>query len=164
MKQLIVTALAATSLILASGLVCAAGQYGRGVSDTEIKIGNAMPYSGPASAFGAIGKSEAAYFNMINDQGGINGRKIKFISRDDSYSPPKTVEVVRKLVEQDQVLLLFSVLGTPPNTAIQGYLNDNKVPQLFAVTGADKWNDPSERGPEAIVNRRAALQEEQAGR
>ena len=141
MKQLIVTALAATSLILASGLVCA-GQYGPGVSDTEIKIGNAMPYSGPASAFGAIGKSEAAYFNMINDQGGINGRKIKFISRDDSYSPPKTVEVVRKLVEQDQVLLLFSVLGTPPNTAIQGYLNDNKVPQLFAVTGADKWNDP----------------------
>jgi branched-chain amino acid transport system substrate-binding protein len=142
MKQLIVTALAATSLILASGLVCAAGQYGPGVSDTEIKIGNAMPYSGPASAFGATGKSEAAYFNMINDHGGISGRKIKFISLDDSYSPPKTVEVVRRLVEQDQVLLLFSVLGTPTNTAIQGYLNDNKVPQLFAVTGADKWNDP----------------------
>ena len=142
MKPIIATALAATSLVLAGGLVWAAGQYGPGVSDTEIKIGNAMPYSGPASAFGATGKSEAAYFNMINDQGGINGRKIKFISRDDSYSPPKTVEVVRRLVEQDQVLLLFSVLGTPPNTAIQGYLNDNKVPQLFAVTGADKWNDP----------------------
>ena len=142
MKPIIATALAATSLVLAGGLVWAAGQYGPGVSDTEIKIGNAMPYSGPASAFGATGKSEAAYFNMINDQGGINGRKIKFISRDDSYSPPKTVEVVRRLVEQDQVLLMFSVLGTPPNTAIQGYLNDNKVPQLFAVTGADKWNDP----------------------
>ncbi len=140
-KQL-ATALAVTSFVLASGLICAAGEYGPGVNDTEIKIGNAMPYSGPASAFGAIGKSAAAYFNMINDQGGINGRKLKFISRDDSYSPPKTVEVVRKLVEQDQVLLLFSVLGTPPNTAIQGYLNDNKVPQLFAVTGADKWNDP----------------------
>jgi len=141
-KRAIVTGLSMTSLVFASGLAWAAVQYGPGVSDTEIKIGNAMPYSGPASAFGATGKSEAAYFNMINDQGGINGRKIKFISRDDSYSPPKTVEVVRKLVEQDQVLLLFSVLGTPPNTAIQSYLNDNKVPQLFAVTGADKWNDP----------------------
>jgi branched-chain amino acid transport system substrate-binding protein len=141
-KRAIVTGLSMTSLVFASGLAWAAGDYGPGVSDTEIKIGNAMPYSGPASAFGATGKSEAAYFNMINDQGGINGRKIKFLSRDDSYSPPKTVEVVRKLVEQDQVLLLFSVLGTPPNTAIQGYLNDNKVPQLFAVTGADKWNDP----------------------
>ncbi len=142
MKEIITAALATTSLILASTLVWAAGQYGPGVSDTDIKIGNAMPYSGPASAFSAIGKSEAAYFKTINDQGGINGRKIKFISRDDSYSPPKTVEVVRRLVEQDQVLLLFSVLGTPPNSAIQGYLNDNKVPQLFAVTGADKWNDP----------------------
>ncbi len=141
-KRAIVTGLSMTSLVFASGPAWAAGQYGPGVSDTEIKIGNAMPYSGPASAFGATGKSEAAYFNMINDQGGVNGRKIKFISRDDSYSPPKTVEVVRKLVEQDQVLLLFSVLGTPPNTAIQSYLNDNKVPQLFAVTGADKWNDP----------------------
>jgi branched-chain amino acid transport system substrate-binding protein len=141
-KRAIVTGLSMTSLVFASGLAWAAGDYGPGVSDTEIKIGNAMPYSGPASAFGATGKSEAAYFNMINDQGGINGRKIKFLSRDDSYSPSKTVEVVRKLVEQDQVLLLFSVLGTPPNTAIQGYLNDNKVPQLFAVTGADKWNDP----------------------
>ncbi len=142
MKQIVATVLPVASLVLASGLVGAAGQYGPGVSDAEIKIGNAMPYSGPASALGATGKAEAAYFNMINDQGGINGRKIKFISRDDSYSPPKTVEVVRKLVEQDEVLLMFSVLGTPPNTAIQGYLNDNQVPQLFAVSGADKWNDP----------------------
>ena len=117
-------------------------QYGPGVSDTEIKIGNTMPYSGPASAYGVIGKSIAAYFAMVNDQGGVNGRKINFLSRDDGYSPPKTVEMVRKLVEQDEVLLLFQTLGTPPNTAIQGYLNDNKVPQLFAATGADKWNDP----------------------
>jgi branched-chain amino acid transport system substrate-binding protein len=101
-----------------------------------------VPYSGPASAYGTIGKSEAAYFAMINDQGGINGRKVNFLSRDDSYSPPKTVEVVRKLVEEDQVLLMFGTLGTPPNTAIQGYLNDNKVPQLFVTTGANKWNDP----------------------
>jgi branched-chain amino acid transport system substrate-binding protein len=123
-------------------LAFAAGQYGPGVSDTEIKIGNTMPYSGPASAYGAIGKAEAAYFTMINEQGGINGRKINFISRDDGYSPPKAVELVRQLVEQDQVLFLFQTLGTPSNTAIQGYLNDNKVPQLFVATGADKWNDP----------------------
>jgi branched-chain amino acid transport system substrate-binding protein len=142
MKQTIVTGLAAASLVLASGLAFAAGQYGPGVSDTEIKIGNTMPYSGPASAYGAIGKAEAAYFAMINDQGGINGRKINFITRDDGYSPPKTVELVRQLVEQDQVLLLFNTLGTPPNSAIRGYLNDNKVPQLFVATGADKWNDP----------------------
>jgi branched-chain amino acid transport system substrate-binding protein len=132
----------ASGLALATGLTFAAGQYGPGVSDTEIKIGNTVPYSGPASAYGTIGKSEAAYFAMINDQGGINGRKVNFLSRDDSYSPPKTVEVVRKLVEEDQVLLMFGTLGTPPNTAIQGYLNDNKVPQLFVTTGANKWNDP----------------------
>jgi len=101
-----------------------------------------MPYSGPASGYSAIGKSQAAYFAMINDQGGINGRKINFISRDDSYSPPKTVEQVRKLVEEDQVLLLFQTLGTPPNLAIRSYLNDNKVPQLFVATGADQLNDP----------------------
>src|SRR5262249_16482179 len=100
------------------------------------------PYSGPASSYGVIGKSEAAYFAMINEQGGIKGRKINFITRDDAYSPPKTVEQVRKLVEEDKVLLLFQTLGTPSNTAIQGYLNDNKVPQLFVATGADKWNDP----------------------
>jgi Periplasmic binding protein len=133
MKQAIVTGLSAAGLVLAGGLGWAAGQYGPGASDTEIKIGNTVPYSGPASAYGTIGKSEAAYFAMINDQGGINGRKVNFLSRDDSYSPPKTVEVVRKLVEEDQVLLMFGTLGTPPNTAIQGYLNDNKVPQLFVL-------------------------------
>ena len=142
MKRTIVLALSGASLVLAGGLALAAGQYGPGVSDTEIKLGNTMPYSGPASAYGAIGKAEAAYFAMINEQGGINGRKINFISRDDGYSPPKTVEQVRKLVEEDQVLALFNTLGTPPNTAIRDYLNDNKVPQLFVATGADKWNDP----------------------
>ena len=134
--------LALVGALAMASVAAAEKQYGPGVSDTEIKIGNTMPYSGPASAYGTIGKSEAAYFNMINDQGGINGRKVNFISRDDAYSPPKTVEVVRKLVEEDQVLLMFGTLGTPPNTAIWGYLNDNKVPQLFVTTGADKWNDP----------------------
>ena len=141
-KRTIVTGLSAASLVLGSGLAFAAGQYGPGVSDTEIKIGNTMPYSGPASAYGAVGKSDAAYFAMINDQGGINGRKINFVSRDDGYSPPKTVELARQLVEEEHVLLLFNTLGTPPNTAIQGYLNENKVPHLFIATGADKWNDP----------------------
>ena len=141
-KQTLLTSLAAFGLALTGGFALAAGQYGPGASDTEIKIGNTMPYSGPASAYGAIGKSDAAYFAMINQEGGINGRKINFISRDDAYSPPKTVEQVRQLVEQDQVLFLFNTLGTPPNTAIHGYLNDNKVPQLLVATGADKWNDP----------------------
>src|SRR6202047_4109863 len=142
MRRITATGFAAATLVLASGLALAAGQYGPGVTDTEIKIGNTMPYSGPASAYGVIGKAEAAYFNMINAQGGIKGRRINSISRDDSYSPPKTVEVVRKLVEEDQVLLMFNPLGTPPNTAIRAYLNDNKVPQLFVATGANKWNDP----------------------
>jgi branched-chain amino acid transport system substrate-binding protein len=141
-KRITVAGLSATGLVFATVLAFAAGQYGPGASDTEIKIGNTMPYSGPASAYGAIGKAEVAYFNMVNEQGGINGRKINFITRDDGYSPPKTVELVRKMVEEDQVLALFNTLGTPPNTAIQGYLNDNKVPQLFVATGADKWNDP----------------------
>jgi branched-chain amino acid transport system substrate-binding protein len=141
-NQTIATSLSAACLVLASGLAYSASQYGSGVTDTEIKIGNTMPYSGPASAYGAIGKANAAYFAMINDQGGINGRKIKFISRDDSYSPPKTVELVRELVEEEQVLLLFDALGTASNTAIQAYLNDNKVPQLFVSSGAEKWNDP----------------------
>ena len=113
-----------------------------GVTDTEIKIGQTMPYSGPASAYGVIGRTEAAYFKMINEQGGINGRKINFVSLDDGYSPPKTVEQVRRLVEQEQVAFLFQTLGTPSNTAIRQYLNDNKVPQLFVATGAAKWNDP----------------------
>ena len=138
----IVTAFSVTGLVLTSGLAFAAGQYGPGVSDTEIKIGNTMPYSGPASALGVFGKSEAAYFAMINEQGGINGRKIVFTSRDDGYSPPKTVEVVRQLVEDEHVLLLFNTAGTPTSTAIHDYLNDDKVPLLFVSSGADKWNDP----------------------
>ena len=142
MKRTCLTGLSAVGVVLAAALPSAAGQYGPGASDTEIKVGNTAPYSGSGSAYSVLGKSEAAYFAMINDQGGVNGRKINFISRDDGYSPPKTVEQVRKLVEQDQVLLLFSIVGTPTNTAIQDYLNDNKVPQLFIATGADKWNDP----------------------
>ena len=119
-------------------------KYDTGATDTEIKIGNIMPYSGPASAYGVIGKTEAAYFKKINDAGGINGRKINFISYDDGYSPPKTVEQARKLVESDEVLLVFNSLGTPPNSAIQKYMNSKKVPQLFVATGATKWNDPKE--------------------
>ena len=117
-------------------------EYGPGVTDTEIKIGNTMPYSGPASGLSTLGKAEAAYFAMINDQGGVNGRRISFITRDDGYSPPKTVEIVRHLVEEEQVLLMFSMLGTATNTAVQPYLNDSKVPQLFIATGAAKWDDP----------------------
>jgi branched-chain amino acid transport system substrate-binding protein len=142
MKRIIVAGLSATGLLFATVLASTAGEYGPGASDTEVKIGNTMPYSGPASAYGIIGKTEAAYFTMINEQGGINGRKINFISRDDGYSPPKTVELARKMVEEDQVLFLFSTLGTPTNAAIHRYLNDNKVPQLFVATGADQWNDP----------------------
>ncbi len=113
-----------------------------GVTDTEIKIGQTMPYSGPASAYGVIGRTEAAYFKMINEQGGVNGRKINFISLDDGYSPPKTVEQIRRLVEQEQVALIFNSLGTAPNSAIRDYLNENKVPQLFVATGASKFGDP----------------------
>ncbi len=117
-------------------------KYDTGVSDTEIKIGNIMPYSGPASAYGVIGKTEAAYFNKINAEGGINGRKINFITYDDSSSPPKTVEQARKLVEGDEVFLIFNSLGTAANSAIQKYMNSKKVPQLFVATGATKWGDP----------------------
>src|SRR3984885_5531851 len=113
-------------------------KYDTGASDTEIKIGNIMPYSGPASAYGVIGKTEQAYFDKINAEGGINGRKIKFISYDDGYSPPKAVEQARKLVESDEVLVVFNSLGTPSNSAIQKYLNARKVPQLFVATGATK--------------------------
>ena len=119
-------------------------KYDTGATDTEIKIGNIMPYSGPASAYGVIGKTEEAYFKKINAEGGINGRKINFISYDDGYSPPKTVEQARKLVESDEVLLIFNPLGTPPNSAIQKYMNSKKVPQLFVATGATKWNDPKD--------------------
>ena len=137
--------LALATVIASAGLATAAfaeKAYGPGVTDTEIKIGNIMPYSGPASAYGIIGKTQAAYFQMINDQGGINGRKINFISYDDAYSPPKTVEQARKLVESDNVLLIFAPLGTPPNSAIHKYMNQKKVPHLFLATGATKWNDP----------------------
>ena len=127
-----------------SGSALAQKKYDTGASDTEIKIGNIMPYSGPASAYGIIGKTEAAYFNKINAEGGINGRKINFISYDDGYSPPKAVEQARKLVESDEVLLIFNSLGTPSNSAIQKYMNAKKVPQLFVATGATKWNDPKE--------------------
>lgn len=118
--------------------------YDSGVSDTEIKIGNIMPYSGPASAYAAIGKAEEAYFNKVNAEGGINGRKVKFISYDDAYSPPKTVEQARKLVESDNVLLIFGSLGTSTNSAIRKYMNEKKVPQLFVASGASKWNDPKQ--------------------
>jgi branched-chain amino acid transport system substrate-binding protein len=117
-------------------------RYDPGASDTEIKIGNIMPYSGPASSAGVIGKTEAAYFNKINAEGGINGRRINFISYDDAYSPPKTVEQARKLVESDGILLIFNSLGTPTNTAIHKYMNDKKVPQLFVATGVTKFDDP----------------------
>ena len=138
-------ALSAAVLVFAAmgGSALAQKKYDTGASDTEIKIGNIMPYSGPASAYGVIGKTEEAYFKMINENGGINGRKIKFISYDDAYSPPKAVEQVRKLVESDEVLVVFNALGTPSNTAIQKYLNAKKVPQLFVATGATKWNDPT---------------------
>jgi ABC-type branched-subunit amino acid transport system substrate-binding protein len=119
-------------------------KYDTGATDTEIKIGNIMPYSGPASAYGIIGRTEAAYFQKINTEGGINGRKINFISYDDAYSPPKAVEQARKLVESDEVLLIFNPLGTPSNSAIQKYMNSKKVPQLFVATGATKWNDPKD--------------------
>jgi branched-chain amino acid transport system substrate-binding protein len=132
----------AACLVLTGGFAWAAGQYGPGVSDTEIKLGSTMPFSGPASSYGTIGKSEAAYFAMINEHGGVNGRKIDFIVRDDSYSPPKTVDDVRQLVEEDHVLATFNTLGTPPNSAIVGYMNENKVPQLFVASGAAKWDDP----------------------
>jgi branched-chain amino acid transport system substrate-binding protein len=124
-----------------SGSALAQKKYDTGATDTEIKLGNIMPYSGPASAYGVIGKIEDAYFKMINEQGGINGRKIKFISYDDAYSPPKAVEQARKLVESDEVLFLFGPLGTPSNSAIQKYLNSKKVPQLFVATGATKFGD-----------------------
>jgi ABC-type branched-subunit amino acid transport system substrate-binding protein len=136
---------AATALLVAASTTAfAQKKYDPGATDTEIKVGNIMPYSGPASAYGTIGRTEAAYFKKINDAGGINGRKINFISYDDAYSPPKAVEQARKLVESDEVLLIFNSLGTPSNSAIQKYMNAKKVPQLFVATGATKWNDPKE--------------------
>ena len=142
MKRTAVGIFVAMSMAMATSAAVAQKKYDVGATDKEIKIGQTMPYSGNASAYGTIGKVEAAYFTMLNEQGGINGRKINLISVDDGYAPPKTVEMVRKLVEQDEVLLVFNTLGTPPNTAIQKYLNAKKVPQMFVATGATKWNDP----------------------
>ena len=135
-------ATAALAVALSASSAHAQKTYGPGASDTEIKIGQTVPFSGPASAYASIGKTQLAYFNMINEQGGISGRKIKLIQYDDAYSPPKAVEQVRKLVEDDEVLLTFQIIGTPSNAAVQKYLNAKKVPQLFAATGASKFTDP----------------------
>src|ERR1700690_2766768 len=132
----------AVALALSASSVHAQKKYGPGATDTEVKIGQTVPFSGPASAYATIGKAQAAYFNMINAQGGVNGRKIDLIQYDDAYSPPKAVEQVRKLVESDEVLLTFQILGTPSNAAVQKYLNGKGVPQLFASTGASKFTDP----------------------
>jgi branched-chain amino acid transport system substrate-binding protein len=134
----------ASAVVLALSATAAHAQkkYDPGATDTEIKIGQTVPFSGPASAYATIGKAQAAYFNMINEQGGVNGRKINLIQYDDAYSPPKAVEQVRKLVESDEVLLTFQIIGTPSNAAVQKYLNAKKVPQLFAATGASKFTDP----------------------
>ena len=135
-------AIALSFLALGTSPAQADKKYGPGVTDGEIKLGQTMPYSGPLSAYGTIGKVEAAYFQMINEQGGINGRKINLVSLDDSFSPPKTVEMTRRLVEEDQVLALFQPLGTPTSTSVRKYLNEKKVPQLFIASGASKWADP----------------------
>ncbi len=137
-----ILAAAPSALAFAALPARAAKQYGPGVTDTEIKIGNTCFYSGPASSYSTIGKSMAAYYKMVNEQGGVNGRKINFISYDDAYSPPKTVEMTRKLVEEDGILLDAGPLGTPTNSAIWHYMNEKKVPQLFVSTGATKWDDP----------------------
>src|SRR6476646_4531901 len=139
-RSLVAIAVLATAMTATAA--SAQKKYDSGATDTEIKIGNIMPYSGPASSYGVIGKTEAAYFNKINAEGGINGRKINFISYDDAYSPPKAIEQARKLVENDEVLLIFQPLGTSGNSAIQKYLNTKKVPQLFVASGATKWGDP----------------------
>ncbi len=135
--------IAVAATLATSAAFAAEKKYGPGVTDNEIKLGQTMPYSGPASAYGTIGRSEAAFFEMLNQQGGVNGRKIRLFSVDDGYSPPKTVEQTRKLVEQDEVLAIFSPLGTPTNSATQKYLNAKKVPQLLIHSSANKWNDPT---------------------
>ena len=137
-------ALSSAVILLAAsqGSAFAQKKYDTGASDTEIKIGNIMPYSGPASAYGIIGRIEAAYFRKVNADGGINGRKIMFISYDDAYSPSKAVEQAIRLVQLDDVLLIFQSVGTPSNTAIQQYMNESEIPQLFVGSGATKWNDP----------------------
>ena len=143
-RGLMAMAVVAAAAAMTATAADAQKRYDPGASDTEIRIGNIMPYSGPASSYGVIGKTEAAYFEKINAEGGINGRKIKFISYDDAYSPPKAIEQARKLVESDEVLLVFQPLGTPSNSAIQKYMNAKKVPQLFVATGATKWGDPKD--------------------
>jgi branched-chain amino acid transport system substrate-binding protein len=143
-RRLLIAGAGALALSLAAGPASAQKKYDEGATDTEIKIGNTNPYSGNASSYGTIGKAISAYFNMINEKGGINGRKINFISYDDGYAPPKTVEMVRKLVEEDKVLFVFQTLGTPPNTAIHKYMNAKKVPHLFVATGASKWGNPKD--------------------
>ncbi|MBR0899947.1 ABC transporter substrate-binding protein [Bradyrhizobium tropiciagri] len=144
MRCITLAAIAALSLVSTSAVLAADKKYDPGASDTEIKIGQTMPYSGPASAYGTQGRAEAAYWKMINSQGGINGRKITLLSMDDGYSPPKTVEQTRKLVEQDEILANIGSLGTPTNSSIQKYLNGKKIPHLLISTGASKWNDPKE--------------------
>jgi len=141
-KRMLLTSIAAGFAVAVAGPALAQKKYDTGATDTEIKVGNTNPYSGPASAYGTIGKTIDAYFKKVNAEGGINKRKVTFITYDDGYSPPKAVEQVRKLVESDEVLLVFQPLGTPSNTAIQKYMNSKKVPQLFVATGATKWNDP----------------------
>jgi branched-chain amino acid transport system substrate-binding protein len=142
--KLMLAGAGALALTLTANTASAQKKYDEGASDTEIRIGNTNPYSGPASAYGQIGKAIEAYFKMVNDKGGINGRKVTFISYDDGYAPPKTVEMVRKLVEEDKVLFVYQTLGTPSNTAIHKYLNGKKVPQLFVATGASVWGKPKE--------------------
>src|SRR3954447_20102668 len=144
MKKLLLKHVAAAAIALALSIPGAQAQkkYDPGASDTEIQVGQTVPLSGPASAYAVIGKTQAAYMKMINDQGGVNGRKVNLIQYDDAYSPPKTVEQVRKLVESDEVLLTFQIIGTAPNAAVEKYLNTKKVPQLFAATGAARFTDP----------------------
>jgi len=142
-RRFLLQSAAGAAAYSAQGFRVARAENAPGVTDTEIKIGQTIPYSGPASAFGVIGRTEAAYFKMINDQGGVNGRKINFISLDDAYSPPKTVEQVRRLVEQEHVAFLANTLGTAQNAAIRQYLNDNKVPQVFVQSGAPMFADPT---------------------
>jgi len=143
-RRTFVAGASAAALLTGKSVAFAQKKYDNGASDTEIKIGHTNPYSGPASSYGVIGKTIQAYWKSVNEAGGVNGRKISFISYDDGYSPPKTVELVRQLVEQDKVLCTFNTLGTPTNTAIHKYMNAKKVPMLFVATGASKWGKPKE--------------------
>ena len=147
-RRTFLAGVSAATALTANRVAFGEKKYDTGATDTEIKIGHTNPYSGPASSYSSIGKLHQAYWKSVNEAGGINGRKINFISYDDGYQPPKTVEMVRKLVEEDQVLCTFNTLGTPCNTAIHKYMNQRKVPQLYIATGASKWGNPKEsRGP-----------------